>query len=219
MCSTFDNQSEQDERMLHASRATNQPHEQTRTNLFNEPKVTSQPLTTEDESAERKSEYNWLLREILMCDVLLTWYIVYQRVFKNTMKIKANNFAYTNVLDFYLLKTVFKSTGHVKSFCKKIINTSKWTLLDIYILRKSILFILNCRIKRNIEREWKPQGTETVQDMSRWGCWGVVWTLWPHLLLYQLWCSLATMSYLSYINHKYNQGLHLMNTFILCWCM
>lgn len=73
MCSTFDNQLEQDERrLLNTSRATNQPHEQTRTNLFNEPKVTSQPLTTEDESAERKSEYNWLLREILMCDVLLT---------------------------------------------------------------------------------------------------------------------------------------------------
>lgn len=69
MCSTFDNQSEQDERMLHASRATNQPHEQTRTNLFNEPKVTSQPLTTEDESAERKSEYHWLLKKILMCVV------------------------------------------------------------------------------------------------------------------------------------------------------
>lgn len=63
MCSTFDNQSEQDERMLHDSRATNQPHEQTRTNLFNEPKVTSQPLTTEDESAERKSEYYWLLKK------------------------------------------------------------------------------------------------------------------------------------------------------------
>lgn len=53
---------EQDERMLHASRATNQPHEQTRTNLFNEPKVTSQPLTTEDESAERK-KLNEILRE------------------------------------------------------------------------------------------------------------------------------------------------------------
>lgn len=70
MCSTFDNQSEQDER--YASRATNQPHEQTRTSLSNEPKVTSQPLTTEDESAERKSEYYWLLKEILMCDVILT---------------------------------------------------------------------------------------------------------------------------------------------------
>lgn len=63
MCSTFDNQSEQDERMLHDSRATNQPHEQTRTNIFNEPKVPSQPLTTEDESAERKSEYYWLLKK------------------------------------------------------------------------------------------------------------------------------------------------------------
>lgn len=72
MCSTFDNQSEQDERRLHAIRATNQPHKQTRTSLSNEPKVTSQPLTTEDESAERKSEYYWLLKEILMCDVILT---------------------------------------------------------------------------------------------------------------------------------------------------
>lgn len=71
MCSTFDNQSEQDERMLHDSRATNQPHEQTRTNLFNEPKVTSQPLTTEDESAERKSEYYWLLKKnINVCRII-----------------------------------------------------------------------------------------------------------------------------------------------------
>lgn len=71
MCSTFDNQSEQDERMLYASRATNQPHEQTRTNLFNEPKVTSQPLTTEDESAERKSEYYWLLKKnINVCRII-----------------------------------------------------------------------------------------------------------------------------------------------------
>lgn len=69
MCSTFDNQSEQDERRLHAIRATNQPHEQTRASLSNEPKVTSQPLTTEDESAERKSEYYWLLKKILMCVV------------------------------------------------------------------------------------------------------------------------------------------------------
>lgn len=71
MCSTFDNQSEQDERMLHDSRAANQPHEQTRTNLFNEPKVTSQPLTTEDESAERKSEYYWLLKKnINVCRII-----------------------------------------------------------------------------------------------------------------------------------------------------
>lgn len=71
MCSTFDNQSEQDERRLHDSRATNQPHEQTRTNLFNEPKVTSQPLTTEDESAERKSEYYWLLKKnINVCRII-----------------------------------------------------------------------------------------------------------------------------------------------------
>lgn len=55
-CSTFDNQSEQDERRLHAGRGTNQPHEPIGTSKSDEPKVISQALT-EDESAERKSEY------------------------------------------------------------------------------------------------------------------------------------------------------------------
>lgn len=72
MCSTFDNQSEQDERRLHAARATNQPYEQMGTSKSDEPKVTSQSLMTEDELAERKSEYHWLLEEILISVVLLT---------------------------------------------------------------------------------------------------------------------------------------------------